>query len=180
MQSTHAFLSHSVSASATRIPIMALSAILREATCLPAELYSAVFENMKFLRVACAIIEHDGKVLAAQRSERMSLPLKWEFPGGKINEGESAEECLKRELMEELGIVVLIHETYPTATYSYPTFMVTLYPSRCTIASGDIVLREHKAVAWMLPQEMHRLDWADADWPIIDTYVKRCATTPGH
>jgi 8-oxo-dGTP diphosphatase len=136
-----------------------------------------IYENMKFLRVACAIIEHDGKVLAAQRSDRMSLPLKWEFPGGKINEGESVEECLKRELMEELGIAVMIHEAYPVATYSYPTFMVTLYPLRCTIASGEIVLHEHKAVAWMLPDELQRLDWADADWPIIDTYVKRRGET---
>jgi 8-oxo-dGTP diphosphatase len=129
---------------------------------------------MEFLQVACAIIEHDGRVLVAQRSERMSLPLKWEFPGGKIIEGESAAECLRRELREELGIDVTIHEAYPEVTYSYPTFTVTLHPARCTIVSGELVLHEHKAVAWTLPEELHELDWADADWPIIDTYVKHC------
>ncbi len=90
--------------------------------------------------MACAIIEQNGKVLAVQRSEHMSLPLKWEFPGGKINEGETASECLKREVREELGIEVMIHEPFPTATFSYPTFSVALYPSRCTIVSGEIVL----------------------------------------
>ena len=63
---------------------------------------------MRHLRVACAIIERDGRVLAAQRSAAMTLPLKWEFPGGKIEAGESPEECLIRELMEELGVTVLV------------------------------------------------------------------------
>ncbi len=128
---------------------------------------------MKSLRVACAIIEQNGKVLAAQRSEHMSLPLKWEFPGGKIDEGETASECLKREVREELGIEVMIHEPFPEVTYSYPTFSVTLYPSRCTIVSGEIVLHEHKAIVWLAPEELHGLDWADADWPIINYYRKR-------
>jgi len=134
---------------------------------------------MKSLRVACAIIEQNGKVLAAQRNEYMSLPLKWEFPGGKINEDESALECLKREVREELGIEVMIHEPYPEVTYSYPTFAVTLYPSRCTIVSGEIVLHEHKSIAWLAPEELHSLDWADADWPIINTYLERHGKTPG-
>jgi 8-oxo-dGTP diphosphatase len=128
---------------------------------------------MKSLRVACAIIEQNGKVLAAQRSERMSLPLKWEFPGGKINEDESVSECLKREVLEELGIEVMIHEPYPEVTYSYPAFMVTLYPYRCTISAGEIVVHEHKAIAWTMPEELLGLDWADADWPIINTYLER-------
>ena len=136
-------------------------------------------KNMKSLRVACAIIEQNGKVLAVQRSELMSLPLKWEFPGGKINEHESVSECLKREVMEELGIEVIIHEPYPQVTYSYPAFTVTLYPSRCTISAGEIVLHEHKAIAWMLPEELRGLDWADADWPIIDTYLERHRKRPG-
>ena len=63
---------------------------------------------MKHIHVTCAIIEKDGKVLSTQRSETMSLPLKWEFPGGKINDGERPEDCLSRELHEELGIAVVI------------------------------------------------------------------------
>ncbi len=128
---------------------------------------------MKSLRVACAIIEQNGKILAAQRSERMSLPLKWEFPGGKINDDESVSGCLKREVREELGVEVMVHEQYPQVTYSYPEFTVTLYPYRCTISAGEIVLHEHKSVVWVLPQELLGLDWADADRPIINAYLER-------
>ncbi len=134
---------------------------------------------MKSLRVACAIIEQNGRILAAQRSERMSLPLKWEFPGGKINDDESVSDCLKREVREELGIEVMIHEQYPQVTYSYPEFTVTLYPSRCTISAGKIVLNEHKNIVWVLPQELRGLDWADADWPIINAYLERHGKTSG-
>ncbi len=133
---------------------------------------------MKSLRVACAIIEQNDKILAAQRSERMSLSLKWEFPGGKIYEDESASECLKREVREELGIEVMIHESYPEVTHSYPDFMVTLYPFRCSIVSGEIVLYEHKSIVWVALEDLHRLDWADADWPIINTYLDRHDKTP--
>ncbi|HLF87204.1 MAG TPA: (deoxy)nucleoside triphosphate pyrophosphohydrolase [Nitrospiria bacterium] len=83
---------------------------------------------IKHIRVACAIIEKGGKVLSTQRSESMSLPLKWEFPGGKINDGESPVECLKRELHEELGVEVSVDQSRPPATHHYPTFSVTLHP----------------------------------------------------
>ena len=100
----------------------------------------------------------------------MSLPLKWEFPGGKINSGESPEECLKRELAEELGIEVIIGAPMPISTYHYPTFSVTLYPFICKIVSGNIVLHEHAAMAWLFPEELHKLDWAEADGPVIENY----------
>jgi 8-oxo-dGTP diphosphatase len=80
---------------------------------------------------------------------------------------------------EELGIEVMVHESYPEVTYSYPTFTVTLYPSRCTISAGKIVVHEHKKVIWMLPEELRGLDWADADWPIINTYLERHGKTSG-
>lgn len=120
--------------------------------------------------VACAIIENRGKVLSVQRSESMSLPLKWEFPGGKINDGESPEECLKRELFEELGIEVAVTQSLPLVTYHYPAFTVTLYPFICKIVAGEIILREHVAVAWLQPCELHTLDWAEADRPVIEMY----------
>ncbi|MBZ0156236.1 MAG: (deoxy)nucleoside triphosphate pyrophosphohydrolase [Alphaproteobacteria bacterium] len=133
---------------------------------------------MKHIRVACAIIESGGKVLSTQRSESMSLPLKWEFPGGKIDEGESPVECLKRELYEELGIDVVVGRAltpttyqYP-ATHQYPEFTVTLYPFLCTLLSGEIILHEHKSLAWLPPEELHTLDWAEADWPVIEKYRK--------
>jgi len=125
----------------------------------------------KHLDVTCAIIERDGLVLAAQRSASMSLPLKWEFPGGKIDPGESPEECLRRELHEELGIHVNVGKCLPASKHRYSTFAVTLYPFICSIGSGEIVLHEHAAIAWLPPQELHTLDWAEADLPVIEAYL---------
>jgi 8-oxo-dGTP diphosphatase len=98
----------------------------------------------------------------------MSLPLKWEFPGGKINDGESPEECLKRELVEELGIEISVGQPLPATTHTYPTFTVTLYPFSCTIISGEITLHEHSAMVWLPIEKLHTLDWAEADWPVIE------------
>jgi len=122
------------------------------------------------IHVACAIIERNGRVLAAQRSRSMSMPLKWEFPGGKIEAGESPEACLKRELAEEMDVGVAIRRALPSCTHSYPTFTITLYPFVCAIASGEIALNEHRAVAWVTPAEMTALDWTGADAPVIEAY----------
>jgi len=132
----------------------------------PLSAYSA----MNHYHVACAIIEQDRKVLATQRSESMSLPLKWEFPGGKIKDGESASACLKRELREELGIEISVGQPLAPTTYRYRAFTVTLYPFRCRVAAGDITLHEHAALVWLPPAELHTLDWAEADLPVIDEY----------
>lgn len=129
---------------------------------------------MRHLHVACAIIEQDGRVLAAQRSAAMTLPLKWEFPGGKIEAGESPEECLIRELMEELGVTVLVGTALPRTTHGYPDFTVTLYPFTCRLSGGIITPHEHHALQWIEPQRMEELDWAAADLPIINSY--RAAT----
>lgn len=125
---------------------------------------------MAHIHVACALIEQDGRVLAAQRSASMSMPLKWEFPGGKIHEGESAEACLKREVREELGIGVAVGRPLAVVTHRYPALTVTLYPFRCSILAGTITLHEHAALAWLMPEELHALDWADADLPVLDEY----------
>jgi 8-oxo-dGTP diphosphatase len=130
------------------------------------------------LHVACAIIEKQGLVLAAQRSAAMSLPLKWEFPGGKIRSGESPDICLHRELKEELGITVSVREALSPATHRYPTFTVTLHPFRCAIESGILTLHEHAAVLWLQPRELLTLDWAAADPPVIEAYLARLAARP--
>ncbi len=130
---------------------------------------------MRHLHVACAIIEQEGKVLAAQRSASMTLPLKWEFPGGKIEAGESPEECLIRELMEELGVSVVIGDALPTATHGYVDFTVTLYPFTCRLTGGVITMHEHHELRWIEPQLMPGLDWAAADLPVIHTYMSRVA-----
>ncbi|CAG1016859.1 dihydroneopterin triphosphate diphosphatase [Anaerolineales bacterium] len=127
--------------------------------------------SLKHIHVTCAIIERDGLVLVAQRSATMSLPLKWEFPGGKIDPGETPEECLRRELVEEMGIHVHVGKSLPASMHQYPTFAVTLYPFVCTIESGEIILHEHAAVTWLPPNELHTLDWAEADVPVIESYL---------
>lgn len=126
------------------------------------------------INVTCAIIEQDGLVLAAQRSAAMSLPLKWEFPGGKIDPGETPEECLRRELVEEMGIHVIIGKNLPVSTHHYPTFAVTLHPFVCSINSGVIVLHEHAAIVWLPSEKLHTLDWAEADVPVIESYLEAC------
>lgn len=110
-------------------------------------------------------------MLATQRSATMSLPLKWEFPGGKIAPGELSAECLRRELIEELGLYITVRRTLPPHTHSYHTFTVTLHPFVCTIASGEITLHEHAAFSWLPPEDLHTLDWAAADLPVIQTYT---------
>jgi 8-oxo-dGTP diphosphatase len=130
----------------------------------------------RHLHVACAIIEQEGTVLAAQRSATMTLPFKWEFPGGKIEAGESPEECLIRELMEELGISVFINAALSPATHSYPDFTVTLYPFTCRLAGGLITPHEHRALKWIEPERMPELDWTAADLPVICEYMTTAAT----
>jgi len=126
----------------------------------------------KHVHVACALIEHDGLLLAAQRSATMSLPLKWEFPGGKLEAGESPEECLKRELMEEMGVTVAVRLPLPQQTHSYDTFTVTLHPFVCSIGEETITLHEHSAMTWLPPHQLHTLDWLEADRPILDAYAR--------
>ena len=122
------------------------------------------------IHVACALIERDGLVLAARWSEKMSLPLKWEFPGGKIDPGESPENCLIRELREELGIGITVGATLSITTHAYPSFRVTLYPFICSVESGELTLHEHKQISWLTPGSLHLLNWAEADLPVVAEY----------
>jgi 8-oxo-dGTP diphosphatase len=127
--------------------------------------------DLPHIHVACAIIEQDGLTLAARRSEKMSLPLKWEFPGGKLDAGESPEECLVRELQEELGIDISVGKPLQPATHIYSSFSVTLYPFICHITHGEITLHEHAEIIWLPPEELPQLDWAEADLPVITEYL---------
>lgn len=105
----------------------------------------------------------------------MSMPLKWEFPGGKIDSGESAEDCLRRELVEELGVTINVGHALPPHTHQYKTFSVTLYPFACNIISGDITLHEHSAMVWLPMEDLNALDWAEADLPVIEEYQRQIA-----
>jgi len=122
--------------------------------------------------VTCAIIENNGKVLCARRSESMHLPLKWEFPGGKTEDGEEPEACLKREIREELGIEIIIIERLTSNRHTYPGRKgFELIPFRCRLAGGVLNIREHKQVKWLEKSELRGLDWAEADIPIVNNYL---------
>lgn len=126
---------------------------------------------VKQIDVACAIIEKNGLVLAAQRSEAMSLPLKWEFPGGKLDPHESLAACLKREIWEEMGVGISIHAPLPPSNWCYPTFAIRLHPFLCTMIGDDIRLAEHREIRWLAPNELRTLDWAEADVPVLRSYL---------
>jgi 8-oxo-dGTP diphosphatase len=126
----------------------------------------------KCIQVACAIVLEEDRVFVAQRSEFMNLPLKWEFPGGKVEEHESPEECLKREIKEELNLEVEIVHAFPSNFHSYsPGKKIELIPFLCRLLGGNLDLKEHKNYVWKEVHELHKLDWAEADIPILHAFV---------
>ena len=123
--------------------------------------------------VACAIIiREDGKVLVTQRSQHMKLPLKMEFPGGKVEPGEMPENCLIREIQEELAVRIEIISEMPSNRHNYPDFRINLIPFVCRIIAGTIALNEHAAYAWLEADQLNDLDWAAADIPVVQNYLR--------
>lgn len=117
--------------------------------------------------VAGIILNMRGEVLLTQRREEGTLPLKWEFPGGKINEGESLEECLVREIREELGIEVIVERLFHAVNHSYPEKDVLLIAYLCKYAGGEVQLNAHRAYRWVQPMKLEDMDLAPADIPIM-------------
>lgn len=120
------------------------------------------------LKVTCAIIRNNGKILICQRSEKMKLPLKWEFPGGKIEKNETKEQCLIREIKEELGLKITVAKELNTVEYHYPDFGLYLYPFICELEGGALNLSEHKDAIWVSIEKLTEYDWAEADIPIVN------------
>lgn len=123
---------------------------------------------MSFVKVTCAIIKFGNKFLVVQRSEKMSLPLKWEFPGGKIELNESDEECIKREIMEELNIEIDIVKRLIPSFFDYPNISIELIPFVANYVQGNIILKEHKYYKLLIKEDLLNLDWAEADIPIVN------------
>src|SRR5690606_31070898 len=126
----------------------------------------------RMVNVTCAIIIDGPRVLVTQRSEIMKLPLKWEFPGGKIDSDETPEACISRELMEELNIEVQILARLSNSQHEYESFTINLIPFIVKLVAGKLILREHKAFKWATVDELKSLDWAPADLPVLDNFLK--------
>lgn len=117
--------------------------------------------------VCCAIIVSKNGILAVQRGLGSSHPMKWEFPGGKIEQFESAEQCILREINEELAILVALKERLKPIEYSYPAKHIKLIPFLCEIVSGEITLTEHIDKRWFGIDDWTSINWAEADYELI-------------
>ena len=131
------------------------------------------------IEVVCGVILDGNNVLCVQRSETMSLPLMWEFPGGKIEKNETPEQCLYREIKEELDITIEILEKLSNSHYDYGTFKIVLIPYLCKYLDDEIMLSEHKEFQWLLFSELTMLEWAPADVPIVNEVIKLNANNNG-
>lgn len=118
--------------------------------------------------IAAAVIEQNGKVLIAQRAKNDALCGKWEFPGGKLEAGETLHECLQRELNEELGIQAQIGEYLCTSTFYHKDILFDMCVFKVSAFEGEIILHEHSAIAWVTPSELSRYEFPDPDLPIIE------------
>ena len=124
---------------------------------------------MKQIEVVAGIIEYKDKILCMQRDmgKYEYVSLKWEFPGGKIEAGETKEAALNRELQEEMNLEVDIVEHFCDIRHVYPDFILNMYCYKCTTDDLDFKLNVHKDFKWLQKEELESLDWAPADWPIV-------------
>ncbi len=129
---------------------------------------------MKKIHVVAAIIMQNNKILCTQRSDKGSLPLKWEFPGGKIESGETNENALVREIGEELNCEIQVNQLFFTVKHQYPTFHITMHSYLCEMKSSNesIVLNEHHDSKWLDIEDLNGLDWAQADLPIVGKLIE--------
>ena len=122
---------------------------------------------MKQIEVVAAIICKGGAVLASQRGYGEFEGL-WEFPGGKIETGETHEMAILREIKEELGVSINVEKFLCTTEYDYPSFHLTMHCYVCSIKSGDIVLREHKSALWLTTETFDDVEWLPPDKSVVE------------
>lgn len=128
---------------------------------------------MKKVEVVAGIIFYKNLVLCVQRPKNklQYISEKYEFPGGKMENGETKEEALHRELLEELNVSVTIKSFFLTVGHAYPDFELTMHSFICEVDSKDITLNEHIDAKWLPINELSGLDWAAADIPIVNKLV---------
>jgi len=128
--------------------------------------------SLKTIEVVAAVIFDDrGRIFATQRGYGEWKDW-WEFPGGKIEAGESREQALKREIREELDAEIEVGELLRTIDYDYPKFHLTMNCFRCSLPSGQLLLKEHEAAEWLAPKDLNCVRWLPADEEIIDQLSK--------
>ena len=126
---------------------------------------------MKTIKVAAAIIIHDNQIFATQRGYG-EFKDGWEFPGGKIEEGETPQEALVREIKEELDTEIEVKDFLETVEYDYPEFHLSMDCFFCTIKSGELVLKEHEAAKWLTVETLDSVDWLPADEALVQGMKK--------
>ncbi len=123
---------------------------------------------MKHIEVVAAIINDDyGRIFATQRGYG-DFKDWWEFPGGKIEPGETREEALKREIREELSTEISVDNFLCTVEYDYPAFHLTMHCYLCHVEKGHLELKEHEAARWLTRELLESVKWLPADWGVVD------------
>lgn len=123
---------------------------------------------MKTIEVVAAIMIHNAQIFATQRGYG-EFKDGWEFPGGKMEPGETPQQALVREIKEELDTEIEVGDLLETIEYDYPKFHLTMHCFLCTIRSGDLVLKEHEAAKWLTKEELDSVDWLPADIKVVKT-----------
>lgn len=127
----------------------------------------------KIIRVVGAVIVRDESILCAQRSAAGQLPWLWEFPGGKIESGESPQEALVREIYEELRCDISVGEMVTTTTHEYEFAIIELQTYFCVLNQGNPLSHEHENLIWLTPQALTSLEWAPADIPAVEIIQRK-------
>lgn len=129
---------------------------------------------MKHYIVVAAVIRYGDKILCMQRntSKHAYLSYKYEFPGGKVEVGETNEDALKREIKEELDMDIVLDKEFITVEHEYPDFKLTMSSWLCTAPGLEFTLKEHVAFQWLPVGELRSLDWAAADIPIVEKLME--------
>ena len=123
---------------------------------------------MKQIEVVAAIIhDDDGRIFATQRGYG-DYKDGWEFPGGKMEAGETPEEALKREIWEELETRIIVERLVQTVEYDYPAFHLTMHCFWCHVGSGSLTLKEHEAARWLNKEQLDSVDWLPADKVVVE------------